>query len=211
MTVGEANGNVDNVSADGPSSDDESIVALSCSFAASILDRSPHAQADCPARKRRVGQGVSNPCEHCYCFHCDVPVSECSQQESHAPCERSFSICKDDVVERDQAVDLFHDKGKKNGARPEVELEFVELREDVHRLVRIDLARFDGKAEHGMPLDDVLKEPKAPANVHVKLEGKETRSVSDRLTAIEYNVAAILRRLSALETNLQSQGSKGAS
>jgi hypothetical protein len=108
------------------------------------------------------------------------------------------------VVERDQAVDLFHNKGKKNGARPEVELEFVELRQDVHRLVRIDLARFDGKAEHGMPLDDVLKEPKAPANVHVKLEGKETRSVSDRLTAIEYNVAAILRRLSALETNLES-------
>jgi hypothetical protein len=205
MIVGEANGNVDGGSAEGPSSDDESIVALSCTFAASILDRSPHAQADCPARKRRVGSDFNNPCEYCYCFHCDVPVSECNQRDSHAPSETAFSISKGKEGVRDEADIAVDDDGKKKESFPEAEPEFVNLKGDFSRLVCEEFSRFTVKNEHSMPFDDALEGTMAPARV--KMEGKATRSVSDRLNAIERTIANILRRLSALETNLENQRS----
>lgn len=41
----------------------------------------PHARTDCPSS----WAGTAAPCAQCFCYVCDVPVSECDDSVQHAP------------------------------------------------------------------------------------------------------------------------------
>jgi hypothetical protein len=170
------------------SSDEESIVAISCTFAPSILDRSPHAEADCPSRKR-LPLRQAEPCEYCYCFVCDATVAECVDRSAHKPNANCYGVRDADegpeMTTADEQIVPGIPKGETILAKRK---EIQSLSSGVAGLaVRVKSAELRVGA---------LSEYK-PTCSNPAVE--DTRSVLERLGDIESALAAMERRLSVLE------------
>jgi hypothetical protein len=169
------------------SSDEESIVVTSCTFAPGILDRSPHAEADCPSRKRLPSR-AAEACEYCYCFVCDATVAECVDRIAHRPNANCYGIRDDE------------ERAENTTARERIEAgilkgESISTRRKEIRCLSSGVAGLAVRVKNAEQRVGVLSKckPACPPAV------EDTRSVLERLCDIENALAAMEKRLSVLE------------